>query len=157
MKRCSKCGEAKPLSAFSLRKDRPSSDGRTSQCRDCLRQYHISPDEARARRLANPVVHTGYDKTWRDANPHKVAAKSARRRAAKYKAKPAWANAFFIEEIYDLAQRRTKLLGVPHVVDHIVPLNSPLVCGLHTERNLRVISAAHNLAKSNKYWPDMPS
>lgn len=68
----------------------------------------------------------------------------------------AWANLFFIDEIYDLARLRTKHLGVVHHVDHIVPLQHPLVCGLHVEHNLRVIPALDNLRKKNLWRPDMP-
>ncbi len=98
---------------------------------------------------------------WNKANPEYRksvnAAVCARRVAAKLKATPAWANHFFIEEIYDLAYRRNKCLsgGVRWQVDHIVPLQSKKVCGLHVEHNLRVIPAKDNLLKSNKYWPDM--
>ncbi len=41
-------------------------------------------------------------------------------------------------------------------VDHIVPLQNPLVCGLHCEANLRIILGADNFAKCNRWWPDMP-
>lgn len=88
--------------------------------------------------------------------PEKDRARNSKRKAAKRMAVPAWANDFFIEEIYDLAQRRTKALGVKHHVDHRVPLQSPLVCGLHVEANLRVIPAFDNLSKRNRWWPDMP-
>jgi hypothetical protein len=41
-------------------------------------------------------------------------------------------------------------------VDHIIPLKSDFVCGLHCHTNLRVITAEENKAKNNRYWPDMP-
>lgn len=96
---------------------------------------------------------------WQKANRSKCAAAWARYNAAKLKATPAWANTFFIEEIYDLAQRRSKLKTGGHAkwhVDHIVPLISKRVCGLHVEHNLRVIPGSDNMRKGNRIWPDMP-
>lgn len=88
---------------------------------------------------------------------HVVNAGTARRRAAKERATPLWANHFVMGEIYHLATLRARATGFPWHVDHIVPLRSPLVCGLHTENNLQVIPAEVNLAKGNNHWPDMPS
>jgi hypothetical protein len=72
-----------------------------------------------------------------------------------HKAKPAWAEDFFIEEIYDLARRRTEATGVEHHVDHVVPLQSKRVCGLHWEGNMRVVPAYENRSKRNRHWPEM--
>lgn len=59
-------------------------------------------------------------------------------------------------EVYELAVIRTSMTGILHEVDHIVPLTSAVVCGLHNEHNLRVLSASMNRSKGNRYWPDMP-
>lgn len=85
-----------------------------------------------------------------------VNADTAKRHAAKMRAIPAWANKFFIEEIYVLSALRTAMFGFQWHVDHIVPLQSELVCGLHTEANLRVIPWIDNVRKHNRHWPDMP-
>jgi hypothetical protein len=73
-----------------------------------------------------------------------------KRRAVKKKAAPKWADKNIIKELYT----RAKLLGLE--VDHIVPLNSPIVCGLHTPDNLELVSRIENRKKGNRVWPDMP-
>ncbi len=88
---------------------------------------------------------------WRKSNPDACNAKSARRRAAKFKATPIWADNLAIRKIYEDAAARNG-----YDVDHIVPLNSPLVCGLHVPNNLQVVPSRENRAKGNKFWPDMP-
>lgn len=99
-----------------------------------------------------------YKASYRKNNQSYYVAKCSDRRAIRLKATLAWANGFFIGEIYDLARRRSRCLsgGVKWHVDHIVPLQSPLVCGLHVEHNLQVIPATLNHKKKNVYWPDMP-
>lgn len=46
--------------------------------------------------------------------------------------------------------------GLKHDIDHVVPLISDIVCGLHVEANLSVIPASVNRGKRNRYWPNMP-
>ena len=51
--------------------------------------------------------------------------------------------------MYQIAITMTKVTGEQYVVDHIWPLRSDDVCGLHVPWNLQVIPRAANLAKSN--------
>lgn len=64
------------------------------------------------------------------------------------KAMPPWADKEEILRIY----REAYELGME--VDHIVPLNSSTVCGLHIPINLQIISREENLAKRNHYDVD---
>lgn len=86
---------------------------------------------------------------WKVANQHLVNANTQARRFAKRNATPAWRNKFFISEAYHLAKLRSELTGVKHEVDHIYPLKSAVVCGLHVEFNLQVIPAKINRLKGN--------
>lgn len=90
------------------------------------------------------------------ANPAGRRARDVSRKARKLHATPSWANHFFISEAYSLAKLREACCGGKWEVDHIVPLQSKRVCGLHAETNLRVILSTANRAKSNLRWPDMP-
>lgn len=55
-----------------------------------------------------------------------------------------------IAEIYDMAQRLTKLTGIYHVVDHAWPLKGKNSCGLHVPWNLQVVTHAFNVRKASK-------
>ncbi len=59
-------------------------------------------------------------------------------------------NLFYIEELYHLAQLRKFHTGIPHDVDHIIPLRGKEVCGFHVWYNLRVITHKENEFKNNK-------
>lgn len=74
-----------------------------------------------------------------------------RRYAAITMATPAWADRAEISKIYDESREMTAKLGVMFHVDHIVPIQGERVRGLHVPWNLRVIPAAENQSKSNKF------
>lgn len=95
-------------------------------------------------------------RAWVLANPDKVRAARRRREMAKNGAVPDWADRKEMRRFYLEAGRLTRETGIPHTVDHIVPIVSDLVCGLHCEANLQVMPHAANAAKGNRWWPDMP-
>lgn len=91
------------------------------------------------------------NKKHRDENPGLYRAHFKKRQQLKRNAMPAWANEAAIRLIYDECSRISKETGVKHHVDHYYPLKNDLVCGLHNEFNLRIITAFDNLSKGNSY------
>jgi hypothetical protein len=107
--------------------------------------YHVGPLFIVQKRRA-PVIHGGT-----------LAGK--RRRAREARATPKWLTPWqraMIRLLYAQADRLTKLTGEMYVVDHIVPLDGKIVCGLHVHWNMRVIHWKENSVKGWGYWPDMP-
>lgn len=95
-------------------------------------------------------------KLYRRSYAHIETEKIVRRKRAKRLATPVWADINAMRAIYRAAQEISLKTGVKHHVDHIVPLKSDIVCGLHSQFNLQVIPGKDNLRKHNRYWPDMP-
>lgn len=88
-----------------------------------------------------------YARKWCKENP----GVGAKHKAAKRRAIPKWADVDAIQDVYKEAAY------MQMEVDHIVPLQSPFVCGLHVEHNLQLLTKSENSRKGNRYWPDMPS
>lgn len=129
---CSSCKEVKTEDAF-------PSGKRIYWCKACFSEY------ARVNRKRK----TELSNAWQRANKDAVAYQAMRYRNQKTQAMPRWANETEIRKFYTEATRLTEETGIPHEVDHIVPLRSPIVCGLHVSANLRVITKAENRIKSN--------
>lgn len=94
-----------------------------------------------------------YKRTWKERNLIWVRADTKARRRKHREATPPWITTkqkAEIRQIYQIAITMTKTTGEQYVVDHIVPLRSDEVCGLHVPWNLRVITQEENLKKSNK-------
>jgi 5-methylcytosine-specific restriction endonuclease McrA len=130
-------------------------------CNECYALYNKTPK----RKL--------YFKNWRERNPNfrenwreqnreleqtikneynrnnrpRMNGLAASRRANKLKATPFWADKQILKEVYDECP-------VGMVVDHIVPLQGKIVCGLHVPWNLQYLTQSENSKKSNKliYW-----
>jgi len=110
-----------------------------------ITEYNNTPKQ-RERRNKN-------SKEWRRNNSDKGASYLAWKRASIERRTPSWADKVKIAWFYKEAKRLTEETGVPHEVDHDVPLHGKLVSGLHVETNLRIITAAENRSKNNKFEP----
>jgi 5-methylcytosine-specific restriction endonuclease McrA len=94
-----------------------------------------------------------YRNAWKRNNVLQVRADTKARRRRHRIATPKWLTRrqkSEIRQLYQIAMTMTKTTGEQYVVDHIVPLRSEFVCGLHVPWNLRVITREENLAKSNQ-------
>ena len=109
------------------------------------------------------------EKIWRLENPEKASAArrryntkhkdkknfyTASRRANKKKASPKWISDFditYIKNIYKQSKVLEELCKTKFNVDHIIPINSDLVCGLHVPWNLQILTETENFKKSNNF------
>lgn len=128
--------------------------------RERLREWHRrNPNSGKAQkvrwRAANREKVKADKKRYRLDNPGLWAAYCSKRRALKRQAMPIWSDAEKIARVYALAAALS-VNGAEFEVDHIVPLNHPLVCGLHVPANLQVLLRVANRSKGNRFWPDMP-
>ena len=79
------------------------------------------------------------------------------RRAAELQRTPVWADPDRIDEIYRTAADVSAETGMPHHVDHVIPLQGKNVSGLHHQDNLLIVPGAENLSKGNRFEPgDLP-
>ena len=92
-----------------------------------------------------------HKKGWKTRHPELTAKDRAHRRAAELLRAPAWADRNAIRAIYARARRITLQSGIPHHVDHIIPLLGRRVSGLHCASNLQILPSTENLKKGNKF------
>ena len=176
-KKCSRCKQQKDLSCFN--KLRSAKDGLSYKCRSCAKEakaidWRKNSEKRKAAvkkwKLENPEKAKAGDRirtnrwneknresrremtrNWFFANPGiKAFYASVRRSAIAQQSIPL--TDMQIAEIHSI-YRRAKLIsektGVPHHVDHIIPLKAKGCSGLHVPWNLQIIPAQENFKKSN--------
>lgn len=176
MKICTRCNDKKPFEAFYSSNTLKS--GYMSHCKDCesarCKAKNVINREqrlvkAKEWRDANKAKQETAIKDWRERNSDRLAetyrdwasrnkdkvnAKWMKREASKKHRTPSWLTEdelWMIEQAYDIATKRTAIIGMSFHVDHIVPLQGKTVSGLHVPWNLQVIPAKLNQQKSNHF------
>jgi hypothetical protein len=120
-------------------------------------RYHDNEEKRRqklerqriTRAAADPMKSLAYHRIWNSANKGKRAEYVAARRARRLAATPSWCDRDAIIALYCEARRLTLETGVPHEVDHIIPLKGKGVCGLHIPLNMQIITRRQNRTKHN--------
>lgn len=92
-----------------------------------------------------------YHSRWRVENAGKTAFYKARRRSLKLCATPSWLTDNDWRKIDSIYAKAAKT-GMD--VDHIIPIQGKLVCGLHVPSNLQLLTPNENKAKSNRLPPE---
>lgn len=124
---------------------------------------------SRKYRQLHSARHQAAVNNWRQRNPSKVRSMSNRagkkwsasnkarknlhtsiRRAALRRATGPWTDKDAIYELYVIAEKLSSATGEPHEVDHIIPLQGAIICGLHCSWNLQVIPRTLNRSKGSQ-------
>lgn len=168
LKECKLCKQVKSVSEYSFRKD----SGRyRNECKVCLAarqklQRVLNGDHVRqidrdsyarnieSKRQQKKVYREKYKDIIRERKSlykktHRAVVNAAnmRRETFKRNASVSWADNSKILSFYTKAKRFEAWLGTSFHVDHIVPLSNEIVCGLHNEFNLQVLTATDNIRK----------
>jgi 5-methylcytosine-specific restriction endonuclease McrA len=117
------------------------------------RYYEKNRAAVIARAQARPLMEKrAYKQKYKEANPDLYNTLTSLRRRRFRDATPRWLSRrqrVEIRQLYQIAMTMSRTTGEQYVVDHIYPLRSDVVCGLHVPWNLRVVTQAENLRKSN--------
>lgn len=137
------------------RKGKPKSEAAKAAGR---KYYEKNKEAVKARANARPKEETDYQKKKHKLhNPEYYNALTSVRKRRHREATPKWITPeqkLAMRKTYLAAMALTKLSNERYVVDHIYPLISNVVCGLHVPWNLRVMTQMENLRKSNSLPDD---
>lgn len=163
MKTCVKCLEDKPLELF-YNNERKCKKCRNKEAnsyaypnREAPRGFKSSENrraaQARYREKHRDSIRAK-QREWVKNNLPKVLARTHKYQAAKLNATPKWLTKDQlkqIEQFFVESSRLTRETGIPHEVDHVVPLCGKNVSGLHVPWNLQIMEQSKNRQKFNKY------
>ena len=102
----------------------------------------------------NPERRAAYRLEHYEKNKARYIYNANKRKKRVKRATPTWLDRKDYEsmaQLYECAARLMTETGVPHDVDHIIPLLGKGVCGLHVPWNLQILTASENRKKWNHY------
>jgi len=139
------------------RKEKP----KTAAAKEAGKRYYAKNKElVKARAAARPSEEKRHhQEKHKSAKSEYYKALTSVRRRRHRSATPKWITPeqkLAMRRLYLTAMHLTEATGERYVVDHIVPLINPVVCGLHVPWNLRVITQSDNLKKSNLLLDSLP-
>ncbi len=158
---CTKCKVTKGLGAF--HKQKCKKDGLRVNCKPCRKAKAAAeyPHKKAAELLRsqtysakNPDKVAAKARRWQLKYPEKCRAIRAKRRAAKLERTPSWLTDNdwkWIAWYYKQAKLLSELTGIPHEVDHMIPLQGKTVSGFHCPTNLQILTKLENNQKSNSF------
>ena len=137
--------------------DRDHYEQRHAKRRDCYyRDHEHSLIMEKNKRNRNIEACRERTRRYLKSHPEVRNAHRAKHDAAKQSATPLWLSEEDLAQIIQLykeAVQLKKATGHKHHVDHIHPLTSPYVCGLHVPWNMQVLTAFDNIRKHNNFCP----
>lgn len=170
-KKCNRCAQTKLSTDFY--RDSKAKDGHMGRCKECDREYMVA-NPARA------IIRKRSADKYRDIRNQQAREKSRQKRIEKYASRvsdrdacikyratrqlakaaatPVWVSQDDkrkTTEIYATAAMLQELTCTQYDVDHIVPLQSDVVCGLHVWWNLQAIPRSLNAQKQNIFDPSL--
>ena len=169
---CTVCKVSKPRAMFYV--SRARINGLQNYCIACSARW-AKEHRAGKRRARNAYYYRNREleiakvREWQARNADKRRENNAahwkrmggaiqkKKQLERLRAVPRWADHEKISTLYKEAKRLRDESGLEYHVDHIVPIKSPLVCGLHWEGNLQILPGTDNIRKGNRHWPDMPN
>jgi hypothetical protein len=113
-------------------------------CKECTNCNTLKPlEEYRPNPSRADGLNNYCKKCQSSTTAETQASRQSNYRAAQLQRTPSWANLASIKKIYSNCPKGKH-------VDHIIPLQGELVCGLHVENNLQYLTAKENCSKGNR-------
>ena len=113
----------------------------------CKKHPEIKRRYSTEYRARHPIKRKRTVQRYQQTHKAQECAKSMKYYANKLKALPKWITKEQLKEIETIYINRPK----GYEIDHIIPLQSKTVCGLHVPWNLQYLTKIENVRKGNKY------